>query len=34
MENNSLEMGSGNKTFLDGGKMLLTLASGAKFSFK
>jgi len=34
VENNSLEIGKGNKAFLNGGKALLTLASGSKWSFK
>jgi hypothetical protein len=33
VENNSLEIGSGNKAYIDGGKALLTLASGSKWSF-
>jgi len=32
IENNSLEIGSGNKAFIDGGKALLKLASGKVFS--
>lgn len=34
VENNSLEIGAGNKTYLIGGKILLTLASGSKWSFR
>jgi len=34
IENNSLEIGSGNKAFIDGGKVLLRLASDSKWSFK
>ena len=34
VENNSLEIGSGNKAYLIGGKALLTLQSGSKWSFK
>jgi len=33
VENNSLELGSGNKTFING-EVLFTLASGSKWSFK
>jgi len=33
-ENNSLEIGGGNKALLDGGHLLLTLASDSKWSFK
>jgi hypothetical protein len=34
VENNSLEIGSGNKTYVTGGAALITLASGSKWSFK
>jgi hypothetical protein len=34
VENNSLEIGAGNKAFLVGGSALLELASGSKWSFK
>jgi len=34
VENNSLEIGAGNKAFLDGGKALLKLANDALWSFK
>lgn len=34
IENNSLEIGAGNKAFLDGGLVLLRLASDSKWSFK
>lgn len=34
VENNSLEIGTGNKAYLVGGSALLTLASGSKWSFK
>lgn len=34
VENNSLEVGAGNKAFIEGGKALITLASGIKWSFK
>lgn len=33
VENNSLEIGAGNKAFIDGGKTLLGLASGAEWLF-
>jgi hypothetical protein len=34
VENNSLEIGNGNKAILVGGKALVTLAGGSKWSFK
>jgi|ERR1700722_76970 len=34
VENNSLEIGTGNKAFIDGGRVLRTLASGSKWSFR
>lgn len=34
VENNSLEIGAGNKAFIDGGRALSTLASGSKWSFR
>jgi hypothetical protein len=33
VENNSLELGAGNKVLIEGGKILLKLASGLKWSF-
>jgi len=33
VENNSLEIGAGNKAFIDGGRVLLRLESGSKWSF-
>jgi hypothetical protein len=34
VENNSLEIGAGNKVTIEGGKALVRLASGSKWSFK